>query len=175
MYNTNAPTFPEHVDTEHFRATTIVLPAFAGSQIRNGPYGGISAPDSSTGETHAVSDTSLDVAVFCQSIEWIVEHNVKIRDALLASLVEHYNEMRELVIESLIDEDPDDVVPKIKNSNELLPLCGLVAVHLHSVSDNGTPEFGIELGCNWETEHGAGARFSGLEVKSAGEADYAFS
>ena len=39
----------------------------------------------------------------------------------------------------------------------------------------GEPRFGIELGCNWEEEHGAGVRFVGLKIVEAGYAADAFS
>jgi hypothetical protein len=83
--------------------------------------------------------------------------------------------MRELVIESLIDEDPDDVVPAIKSPEDLVPLCGLVTVHIGGMSAVGEPIFGIELGCNWETEHGAGVQFEGLRVMDSEDAAVAFS
>jgi hypothetical protein len=175
MYNTEAPDFPQHVDGEHFRVSTIVLPSFAGSQVRNGPYGGISASGPSDGKTHAVCDKSFPVEDFLTAVEWVVRHNIQLRDSLLESLVDHYNEMRGLVIESLIDENPDDVVPAILDSADLLPLCGLVALHIGGMLPDNVPRFGIELGCNWETEHGAGARFSGLQIEEAGDSDHAFS
>jgi hypothetical protein len=57
----------------------------------------------------------------------------------------------------------------------LARLCGLVALHVGGMTKGGEPRFGIELGCNWEDEHGAGVRFQGLKVVEAGEASDAFS
>ena len=37
MYNTEAPNFPEYVDDEYHHVATIILPAFAGMQITDGP------------------------------------------------------------------------------------------------------------------------------------------
>jgi hypothetical protein len=174
MYNVNAPTFPEYIDDEHHHLSSIRLPAFAGMQIANGPYGSVSEPGASTGETHAASDNSLDPQVFQSAILWVMEHDVDIRPKLFTALVDGYWEMRDLVIECLIDEDPDDVVPKIENPEDLAPLCGLVALHIGGISAQGEPIFGIELGCNWETEHGAGVRFEGLRVIESGDAAVAF-
>jgi hypothetical protein len=42
------------------------------------------------------------------------------------------------------------------------------------MTTTGEPNFGIELGCNWETEHGAGVQFEGLKVIEAGDASVAF-
>jgi hypothetical protein len=175
MYNVNAPTFPEYIDDEYHHLSSIRLPAFAGMQITNGPYGSVSEPSASTGDTHAASDKSLDPKVFQSAIAWVIEHNADIRPKLFAALVDQYWEMRDLVIECLIDEDPDVVVPKIGTPEDLAPLCGLVAVHIGSINIDGEPIFGIELGCNWETEHGAGVRFEGLRVVESGDAAIAFS
>ena len=128
----------------------------------------------SSGETHARCDTSLPIEDFRRVIEWIVARDEVIRDALFASLMDHYKEGREIELDCLEDEDPNVVLPEIQNSLELLPLCGLVAVHINAVLESGDPLFGIELGCNWETDRGAGARFLGLVVDSAGDADHSF-
>jgi hypothetical protein len=175
MYNVKVPTFPEYIDDEYHHLSSIRLPAFAGMQITNGPYGSVSAPGTSTGDTHATSDKSLDPQVFQAAITWVIEHDAEIRPQLFAALVDQYWEMRDLVIESLIDENPDDVVPKINNPEDLARLCGLVAVHIGGLNTAGEPIFGIELGCNWETEHGAGVQFEGLMMIESGDAAVAFS
>ncbi len=175
MYNVSAPTFPEYIDDEYHHLSSIRLPAFAGMQITNGPYGAVSEPGASIGDTHAASDKSLDPKVFQGAIAWVIEHDADIRPKLFAALVDQYWEMRDLVIECLIDEDPDVVVPKIDSPEDLAPLCGLVTVHIGGMNFAGEPIFGIELGCNWETEHGAGVRFEGLRVVESGDAAVAFS
>jgi hypothetical protein len=175
MYNVNAPTFPEYIDDEYRHLSSIRLPGFAGMQIANGPYGSVSESGASIGDTHAVSDKSPDPKIFQAAIIWVIEHDADIRPKLFAALVEQYWEMRDLVIECLIDEDPDNVVPEIENPEDLAPLCGLVALHIGSLNSAGEPIFGIELGCNWENEHGAGVQFEGLKVVESGDAAVAFS
>ena len=174
MYHTEAPNFPEYVDDEYHHVSTITLPAFAGMQITNGPYGAVSSPGPSIGETHAVANKLLDPEVFRSVINWIIENAPAIRDLLFPALVNQYWEMRDLVIECLIDEDPDDVVPAIAEPDNLAKLCGLVAIHVGGQTADGLPRFGIELDCNWEEEHGAGVRFVGLRVVEAGDASDAF-
>jgi len=175
MYNTDAPKFPQCVDLENLRVSTINLPAFSGSQFRNGPYGAISAAGSSNGDTHARCNLSLPIDDFRRAIEWIIGRDEMIRNALFASLVDHYEEGREIELDCLDDEeDPNVILPVLKNPLGLLPLCGLVAVHINAIQQTGEPIFGIELGCNWDTDRGAGARFSGLVVDSAGDADHSF-
>ncbi len=174
MYDTDAPPFPEYIDDDYHHLSMIRLAAFAGMQITNGPYGAVSEPGPSTGETHAAADKELDPEEFRAVITWVIEHDTEIRSLLFPALVEQYREMRELVIECLIDEDPDEVVPEIQEPEQLAALCGLVALHVGGMSVNGEPRFGIELGCNWEEEHGAGVRFIGMKVVEAGEASDAF-
>lgn len=175
MYNVDPPLFPEYIDDEHAHLSTIRLPAFAGMQITNGPYGQVSAPGPSTGETHACADKELNPDEFRTVVKWVIEHDSAIRSLLFPALVEQYLEMRDMVIDCLIDEDPDVVVPAIKQPEDLASLCGLVALHVKGLSANGAPRFGIELGCNWEDEHGAGVRFLGLKIVEVGAASDAFS
>jgi hypothetical protein len=174
MYNVNPPNFPDYIDDDHSHLSSIRLPAFAGMQITNGPYGAVSEPSPSIGDTHAVSDNSLDLKIFQSAIAWVIEHHAEIKPKLFASLMDQYWEMRDLVIECLIDEDPEDVVPEIETPKDLAPLCGLVALHIGGMSDAGEPIFGIELGCNWDMEHGAGVQFEGLRVVDSGDASIAF-
>jgi hypothetical protein len=143
-------------------------------QITNGPYGAVSAPGASTGDTHAAADLALDPKIFQTAVAWVIDHDAAIRPKLFAALVDQYWEMRDLVIECLIDENPDDVVPAIDQPEDLAPLCGLVTVHIGGMNAAGEPIFGIELGCDWETEHGAGVQFEGLRVVESGDAAVAF-
>jgi hypothetical protein len=170
MYNVKAPPFPDYSDDEYRHLSTIQLPAFAGMQITNGPYGKVSASGPSTGETHAVAAKKMNPDEFRKVVRWVIDHDSQIRSLLFPALVKQYWEMPDLVIECLVAENPDEIVPEIKNAEELAPLCGLVALHVGGMSANGEPRFGIELGCNWEEEHGAGVRFLGLKVVKAGAA-----
>ncbi len=174
MYDVNAPAFPDYIDSEFFHIASIRLPAFAGMQVRNGPYGGISDDNPSTGETHAVSDKELDPEIFRTAVTWVMERDHLIRPLVLAALVDEYWEVRDIVIDTLIDEDPDDVVPEIQSSEDLAPLCGIINLHIGGMTSEGQAIFGIELGCNWEEEHGAGVRFEGLKVVEAGMGDAAY-
>jgi len=175
MYKVKAPPFPEIADDEFFHLSSVRLPAFSGMQITNGPYGAVSEPGASTGETHAASAKSLDPDTFRAAVSWVIEHAAEIRPRLFGALVDQYWEMRDFVIESLIDEDPNEVVPEIQAPDDLSRLCGLVALHIGGMKSADEPHFGIELGCNWETEHGAGVRFEGLRVVDSGDASVAFS
>jgi hypothetical protein len=174
MHAVNPPDYPETIADEYFRYTTNRAEGFAGLQIRNGPYGGLSSDGASDGSVHFCCDREMSSEEFLEIVDWVSANSEKVLDSALASFVDQYWEMRDLVLECLIDKDPDDVVPKIKSHNDLRRLCGIVAVHIKGYGPNRTPRFGIEFGCTWEAEHGAGARFEGTEVIESGYGSDAF-
>ena len=174
MFDVDVPRFPAYVDDEYRHCSRLQLPAFCGMQIRNGPYGAISEVGPSAGETQAVSDKTMDLDTFRTAVNWVIEHDSVIRPLVFAALVDQYWELRDEVIDNLDDEDLDSVVPEIHSPEDLALLCGLVALHIGGVNSAGEPLFGIELGCNWEEEHGAGVRLEGLKVLDSGHATVAF-
>lgn len=174
MYNINLPNFPEYIDDEYRHLSIIRLPAFAGMQTTSASYGAVPELGSSIGNTHAISNKHLEPKIFQSAILWVIEHDAEIRSKLFASLVNQYWEMRDVAIECLMDEDPDKILPEIKNPEDLAPLCRLLALHIGGMNDAGEPFFGIELNCNWEDEHGAGVQFEGLRVIQVGDASIAF-
>jgi hypothetical protein len=166
--------YPKVLIDDDSKYTMKNIPAFANMQIRNGPFGAISTKGLSTGSVHFICDKSIDDKIFLDIVNWIEERALLILDKALSSFMDDYNEMRPMVIECLIDEDPDDVVPKINSYKELLSLCGIVGVYIRSDGATTVPEFGIEFGCNWEDSHGAGAAFKGVELIESGGADILF-
>jgi hypothetical protein len=175
MYNVTPPNYPMTSTDEYFHYTTLKVDGFAGLQIRNGPYGAVSSKELSDGAVHFCGNKDLPVDQFLIVAEWVSKNGKPILERSLESFVDQYWEMRDLVIECLIDEDPDDVVPKISNFIDLKKLCGIAAVHVGGINEDGNPLFGVEFGCTWEDEHGAGARFIGEELVESGEASDAFS
>ena len=174
MYNTNAPRFPDISTDEYFMYTAKQVDGFVGLQIRNGPYGAISSDKLSDGTIHFCCDKDMAPEQFLEVAEWVARNGTEILNAALASLVDQYWEMRDDVIDCLIDEDPDDVVPEIDGPDDLRRLCGIVAVHVKPYGGCKAPRFGIEFGCTWEDEHGAGVRFEALKVLQSGHASDAF-
>ena len=181
MFGCNAPPYPEYTEEEFRLATSIVMPEFAGMQITEGPYGTVSSPGSSTGATHAFAPNSLNPErrpvspeLFIKAVQWIIDQAHAIKPILLEALVKDYWDNRDEAIDFLGDEDPAVSLPKIETPEELLPICGLVGVHVGGMTETDEPIFGIELGCNWNREEGAGVSFRGLSVVRAGEARCAF-
>ncbi|QDV59047.1 DUF6985 domain-containing protein [Rosistilla oblonga] len=174
MFNTTAPDYPASVIGQFHRISTVRLDAFSGMQITNGPYGAISEPGPSDGTTHASADKEIPESEFISAIAWVLKHQTEIRKDFFAPFVDEYEEMRDILICDLGDEKAAKLVPKISSPEDLSPLCGLVALHIRGLNDTGEARFGIELGCNWEDEHGAGVRFNGLQIEEAGHADVSF-
>ncbi|GHA52708.1 DUF6985 domain-containing protein [Photobacterium aphoticum] len=174
MYNVEKCQYPEIVTDDFFKYTSKRVSGFAGLQIRDGACGGRSSSKKSDGTVHFCCDKDLETEVFFDVIKWVEQNAQDILDLSLASFEEVYWEMRDLIIESLIDEHPDDVVPSISGYKDLKALCGVVAVHIKGSGTTTKPRFGIEFGCNWEDEHGAGVSFNGLDIIESGYASDAF-
>jgi len=166
--------FPETTTDEFFKYTSKKVPGFAGLQIRNGAYGSISSPETSDGKIHFCCDKDLSTEEFFDVVNWIEKNALDVLNKSLESFVEQYWYMRDLVIESLIVEKPDDIVPRISTYKDLMELCGIAAVHIKGNSSMVAPRFGIEFGCNWEDEHGAGTNFKGLNLVESGSASEGF-
>ncbi|BHH82383.1 DUF6985 domain-containing protein [Desulforhopalus sp. 52FAK] len=174
MYNVNPSKYPKTNVDEYFKYTSTIVDGFAGLQIRNGMYGSVSSSEASDGEVHFCCDKELDTELFLSIVNWVDANGKELLETSLKSFVEQYWEMRDLVIESLIDEDPDEVVPEISSFADLAKLCGIVAIHVKGSGTRSEPRFGIEFGCTWEDEHGAGVSFSGLKVIESGQGSEAF-
>ena len=174
MYSVNPPKYPETKVDEYFKYTSMIVDGFSGLQIRNGVYGSVSSSEASNGEVHFCCDKDLETESFLSVVNWVEENGKELLEISLKSFVEQYWEMRDLVIESLIDEDPDEVVPEISTFEDLRKLCGIVAIHVKGSGTKSEPRFGIEFGCTWEDEHGAGVSFNGLKIIESGHASDAF-
>lgn len=174
MCNVEVPEFPSLSNDEYFKYTTKKVVGFSGLQIRNGPYGAISGDGQSDGTVHFCCDKDMTSESFIETVEWVDKNASLLLDVCLESFVDQYWKMRDLVIESLIDERAENVVPEISSYKELENLVGIIAVHVKDKSETGQYRFGIEFGCTWEDEHGAGAGFEGLKLVESGMASDAF-
>ena len=174
MYKTTAPKYPDYVDDDDRHLSTVRLAAFSGMQITDGPYGAVSDPGLSDGTTHAAAEKSLDVSEFIAAIAWVLRHEAEIRSKFFPALMIQYEEMREILIDEYGDEEAAAIVPKIESPEDLASFCGLVALHIGGRNAAGEARFGIELGCDWDDEHGAGVRFNGLAIEQAGDAHVSF-
>jgi len=51
---------------------------------------------------------------------------------------------------------------------------GLVAIHVLGVAKGGVAYVGLELGCDWDEEHGAGLMLHKARIVKVGGADTSF-
>jgi hypothetical protein len=174
MYNIDAPEYPETITDEFFMYTSIKSDGFAGLNVRNGPYGGLSSDEPSDGTVDYSADKHMDKDIFLAESKWVSDHAGEILDLALAAMVDQYWENRDIALECLIDEDPNDVLPEISGPQDLKKLCGIAAVHIKEPDSTGSHRFGIEFGCTWEDEHGAGVRFENLKLIEEGHGSEAF-
>lgn len=165
------------VEDEYFKSISKQVEGFNGLQLRLSPYGSISSANEHNENIIFQCDLDIDDNHFLSIIKWIENNAVKILDISLKSFEEQYWENRPYVIESLEDESQDyidTIVPKITSYKEIIKLCGIHCIHIKESDDLTNPSFGIEFGCNWEDEHGAGIRFLGLNVIDVGSAIESF-
>ncbi len=166
LYNTSAPDFPDYIDDKYSHLSTLHLPTFAGMLKTDGPYGSVIASGPSSGHTHARCDKDLDPEIFLEILEWTIKNSDHIQALLLPVLLKQYTNAQNMWL-----EDNPERFPVICEPEEVKTLCGLVVINIKGYTDDGQPAFGIELGCEWDQEHGAGVLFVGLQVIKSGYAD----
>lgn len=175
MYSVKVPQFPEILVEEDCIYSSFLVPGFAGLQERNGPYGEISSEKHSNGQTDfRAEEEDIPKEEFKKAIQWIADNSSEILDKALMSMMDYYEEMKDIIHE---DYEPSEAVkyaPEISSHEDLASLCGVSSVFILDVSKQSELVFGIEFGCTWEEEHGAGVQFRGLQVIESGGADVSF-
>jgi len=178
MYDVNPPLFPEFLWYEAFWVTSAKLPAWQGFQVRNGPYGCLSSDEPSDGLVHIVfapegrGDAPLTEDEI-RSVQWVIDHEKSIHDALLQTLFEAYPNIREEALEWYDEEEAAALLPEVNNADELKKIVGVVSINIHPLVRDGIPFVGVELGCTWDEEHGAGVMLHGNRALECGDADTA--
>lgn len=169
------PTFPEFKWDDYFWVTAAKLPAWAGYQIRNGPYSSVSANGRSDGIVQILFApegrgeeplTNQEIGL----VKWVIDHQASVHDAMLERLFEEYPAMREQSLEWFGKDEAKKVLPKIRFPNQLKDIVGISSINVHQIEQDGRPFIGVELGCTWEAEHGVGILLHGdkpLEIAGA--------
>jgi|SRR5579871_1220871 len=178
MGRADLPAFPEFKWNEYFWVTSARLPAWAGYQIRNGPYGGVSASGRTDGTVQILfapegrGDEPLsDHEV--RLVEWVINNQDAIHHSMLEKLFEEYPSMREQALDWFDEDEAKKVLPKIRFPNQLKDIVGISSINVHKIEQDGKPFIGIELGCTWEIEHGVGILLHGEKALEIGGADTA--
>lgn len=178
MGRSDVPTFPKFKWDDYFWVTSAKLPAWAGYQIRNGPYGRISANGRTDGTVQILfapegrgdgplSDREVSL------VKWVIDSQAVVHDAMLEKLFEGYPSMREEALDSFDEDEAERMLPKIRFPNQLKDIVGILSINVHKLEQDGKPFIGVELGCTWEAEHGVGILLHGDKALEIGGADTA--
>ena len=146
-----------------------VLPAWAGLQDRGGSYG---APGGAS-----LSDGTVELVVSPPGGEQgrpplpeqaaayarLKADGEAVRDAALAAILDYARGL-----------DPAYDLPDDLDRAAICGMVGLSVVHVLDVAKDGLAYVGLELGCDWDEEHGCGVMTHAGRVVEAGPADVSF-
>jgi len=178
----------------HAWAGKIALPSWTGFQVRGGPYGqrrkgraGARRPIRFAPGGAAERGASLAKPSDEQAAAYahLLAHEAAVTKAVLGRLLRDYPKHRatyhdEFGIDPESEEDDDDVfddlkpLPELRRAAELREVMGLVAIHVLGVAKAGVAYVGLELGCDWDEEHGAGLMLHKTRIVKVGGADTSF-
>jgi len=171
------PLYPKFTWDEFFWVTSANLPSWSGFQIRNGPYGALSSNDKSTGVHQLLfapegrGEDPLNKNEL-QLVKWVIDNEKPIHNAMLDALFKEYPSIVKEFSEFL-DEDADELLPTLNAPSDIKNIVGVVSINIHQIFKNKIPYFGIELGCTWDEEHGAGLLLHGTHVLEVGNIETA--
>lgn len=170
--------YPEFTWNEFFWITSVHLPSWSGFQVSESPYGAVSseresssnlkimfAPEGRGDEPLNENELSL--------VQWVIDNESQLHDAVVGALYDKYPSIRQEFSEYLEENEADELLPYVKSPEEMKKIVGVVSINVHTISKDGTPYLGIELGCTWDDEHGVGILFHGTTLVELGGADTA--
>jgi hypothetical protein len=157
-----------------------VLPGWAGSQERQGPYASRSSEQPSTGQVEfSIAPPDDDpnnpgppAADQIATFNFIKANDAAIAAAALEALFARYPEWQEAY--GYDDDDRVKYMPDLATLEDLKRLVGLSTVHILTFAKEGHAYFGLELGCTWDEEHGTGVLLHKTRVIEVGSADVSF-
>lgn len=157
-------------------STDVMLQSWRGFQSRRGPYGAVDSESPSDGSVHLIfapegRETDPLSPTELASIDWVLDNEAAIADALLAALFAKYP-----MLQAQYGYDASEQaerMPDLRDAADLRNLLGLHSVHVHQVTRDGLPYVGFEFGCSWDEEHGLGVLMHGTRTVEIGGADTA--
>ncbi|QUX92502.1 hypothetical protein CYL31_14320 [Marinomonas sp. A3A] len=174
MSSTLSPTFQW---SEFFWEAEVNLPEWAGFQERNGPYGALSSSEPSDGTIKIVfapegRDEGPITTEEMELINWFLSNQSDVIGSIVGTLFLNYSSIRDNFIEEC-GEEMAEYFPPVNLADDIKSVVGVVSVNIHQVAKNGIPFIGVEMGCNWEEEHGLGFLLYGNKIVEVGGADTA--
>jgi hypothetical protein len=88
------------------------------------------------------------------ALQYMLEHEEAIRDALVAAIFAEYAVIRALLLRQGFVDHLD--MPALERPEQLKSHIGLSTVHVLPVAKNDAAYIGFEFGCTWDDEHGLG-------------------
>ena len=88
----------------------------------------------------------------------------------MAALLKYYGKVRKMWLK----HDPDLELPDIKTADDMRKNVGLGTLHMMEIAKGGVAYYGLELGCTWDDEHGAGVLLHKDRIVDIGQADTSF-
>jgi hypothetical protein len=152
----------------------IRLPAWAGFQSRGGPYGSQDSERAADGSAKVMIKPPGDAekleptADQCRALEFQIQHGEEVVEAVLEALLPKYREWKN---DWQLD---DELMPPVSSAPDFRKMMGLSIVHVRPQAADGLAYVGLEIGCDWEEEHGLGVVVHGKRVVDIGDASTAF-
>jgi hypothetical protein len=172
------PPLPEFSWDGYSWTSEIVLPSWAGFQIRRGSYGLVSSPEKSDGRVNLVvmppedAPNSPPMAEQVKAFQYLMDHDTAISNSVLQGILREYPRMQDQY--GYDDNQAQELMPDIASAKDLCTLIGLSNVHVLPVAKDGVAYVGLEFGCTWDDEHGLGVMTYKDRVIQVGGADTAF-
>lgn len=162
---------------EYFWEASVNLEDWSGFQERNGPYGAISSEKPSNGDIKIVfaPEGRGEEPINSDELElvnWFVTHQDKVIESIVKTLYHNYSQIKDSYVEEF-GEEVKDLFPEVNSIDEINNVVGIISVNIHQISKNNIPYIGVEMGCNWEEEHGLGFLLHGDKIVEVGGADTA--
>lgn len=179
-FTLKCPPFPTLKLGMHEWTGTDTLKAFAGSQERHGGYTSLSSRKPSKGtflldipradgdedDANPQPPSPEQTAAYAH----LMDHQDEVVDAVLTALLKDYTKLRK----TWLRNQPDLDLPAITTPAEMKKNVGLGNLHMHPVARDGHAYIGLEPGCTWDEEHGAGVLLHKSRVVAVGQADTSF-
>src|SRR5437016_1917648 len=137
----NVPPLPPLRWDDFFWAGEVVLPSWSGFQSRRGPYGALSASDTSDGSAQLnVASMNGDSRAppspeEARAFGFLMQNESLVSRSVLEAVVAAYPKMRDSY--GYAEEEAAQVMPLVKHPDQFRQLIGLSNVHVLNVANAG--------------------------------------
>lgn len=134
----------------------VVLPSRIGFENRSGPTG-VLEPSPSNGSVPLIiapegRGTEPLTPSELESAAWLLNNEAAVWKSALEGLLEQCPSLQQQYGYS--EDERVEFMPDVQSVQDFRNLVGLHSVNIHQVTKGGLPYIGLELGCQWDDEHG---------------------